>query len=452
MVWSDVGDVFDVFVLDDGRLTDVDVKNSTTVAPKSGGFSVIVACGKTDACHVAWGLQWSPPLPAAHRALASITGCSYSGTYETTTSHDEITFVCDFVQPGLFTPTFNSTLDAFSVGIYYGSRAAGSWCLNDCYTIIAPYAFYSTRTESLLLTQSGTYTVTILCINGMNHDDRPCTVGVNYNFRTSPPVPISEDGSIEPAFTNSSMTSRETCSYYARSVQTTPTAPYLVFACDDALPSTPYSVYVSSVDNFKVFGYNGMLDAYDYDRLRYGSRSALAFQGESYAASGYANSGKNVLVIYCANDYHAPCNFTVQMTMTTPAPTYAPTPTPALSVCPVVGTYAATGMRLTLLVDGTFTESSESGSGPTCSIMGRYAISEQRATFLIMTVSGGCTSPFSPNAKLASVFIFSSDCQRLTLNLTSTPVLLGRSSDATTAMTSAVMLMGTLIAWLTLEY
>ncbi|KDO22314.1 hypothetical protein SPRG_12776 [Saprolegnia parasitica CBS 223.65] len=128
-----------------------------------------------------------------------------------------------------------------------------------------------------------------------------------------------------------------------------------------------------------------------------------------------------------------------------PAPTPAPTPAPALT-CPLPGSYRATGMRVDLANSGAFTESHD-GSGNTCSTTGTYAISGPMATFTVATVSGVCSNVFTANAKLSGPISFSTDCNQLTLNYTGTPSTLQRTSNAETAATSAMLLLGVFLAW-----
>ncbi|KDO18775.1 hypothetical protein SPRG_15565 [Saprolegnia parasitica CBS 223.65] len=126
------------------------------------------------------------------------------------------------------------------------------------------------------------------------------------------------------------------------------------------------------------------------------------------------------------------------------SPTPAPTPAPALT-CPLPGSYRATGMRMDLATSGDFTESHD-GSGNTCSTTGTYAVSGQTATFTVSTVSGVCGSAFTANAKLSGPISFSTDCNQLTLNYTGTPSTLQRASNAETAATSAMLLLGVFLA------
>ncbi|KDO18770.1 hypothetical protein SPRG_21589 [Saprolegnia parasitica CBS 223.65] len=128
-----------------------------------------------------------------------------------------------------------------------------------------------------------------------------------------------------------------------------------------------------------------------------------------------------------------------------PAPTPTPTPAPALT-CPLPGSYRATGMRMDLANSGAFTESHD-GSDSTCSTTGTYAISGPMATFTVSTVSGVCGSAFTPNAKLSGPISLSTDCNQLTLSYTGTTSTLQRTSNAETAATSAMLLLGVFLAW-----
>ncbi|KDO19539.1 hypothetical protein SPRG_22352 [Saprolegnia parasitica CBS 223.65] len=129
----------------------------------------------------------------------------------------------------------------------------------------------------------------------------------------------------------------------------------------------------------------------------------------------------------------------------TRAPTPAPTPAPALT-CPLRGSYRATGMRMDLATSGDFTESHD-GSGSTCSTTGTYAVSGPMATFTVSTVTGVCSSVFTPYAKHSVPISFSTDCNQLTLSYTGTTSTLQRTSNAETAATSAMLLLGVFLAW-----
>ncbi|KDO22322.1 hypothetical protein SPRG_12782 [Saprolegnia parasitica CBS 223.65] len=126
-----------------------------------------------------------------------------------------------------------------------------------------------------------------------------------------------------------------------------------------------------------------------------------------------------------------------------PAPTPAPTPTPML--LPSCTTDQET--KIENFLAGYVSITCATSISSTCSTTGTFAVSGPMATFTVSTVSGVCGSVFTTNAKLSVPISFSTDCNQLTLSYTGTPSTLQRTSNAETAATSAMLLLGVFLAW-----
>ncbi|KDO22319.1 hypothetical protein SPRG_22309 [Saprolegnia parasitica CBS 223.65] len=404
--------------------------NATVAAPASGGYSVVLVCGKPDggACHVSYGLQWASPVPV-RRALATETGCYFSGSYTTGFTDPNLVFTCNNVQPGFLVSIVSSSSDKFFTAFFdasnyarYKSGGTGT-CLNTgCATI---YSAEST-TSAVVVTSSGSYTLVIRCQNSMSR----CTVNADIYFHTKAPavyMGCSFSGNFAADFA-------------------------YIFVCDSVQPGVFTPTVSSASDSFSVTIFDGANYArYISDEDGYCANADCLdiYTAQSYTKSlNIGRSGTYAVVVECHNS-DGDCNFSGTINFNTGAaltPTPgATTPSGASSTCPVPGTYLSTDMRLELSSSGTFAQTNDGGNGVTCATTGAYEVSGQKASFTVSTVSAECRSRYTINQKYSVPFSFSSSCQQLTLIDATKTWTLQRVSSA--PMASVTMLLAVLLAW-----